>query len=770
MLTRLPSLPRPPRPRRSRRRPLLLALLLPALLLLAAGPSLFAAEIRGRVVGARGEPLARVQISLLATQRQAITSDDGRFAIAGLAPGNYVLQANAVGYWLINVQFSLASGEIAKDFAITLAPDNSTPTSTVTVQGDLFQGTDSPAILKANLTPEEVRETSTVLADDPFRSIQALPGVSAAGNDDFLAQFSVMGAQYQTIGIYIDGIYVPAPFHGVQITETEGATLSIFTTDTLQDITLLPAAYPEKYGDDVGAALTLQTRDGSRSAPVYRLSAGLADSEADGEGPLGHAKRASWLASARKSYLGWLFLSRLNDTSDDGEFSDADLKLDDNLTPAQRLDFYAVGGPTTYQLVHPSSPPGPDDIDRVTDNFLLGRAGWSWIVDPRLFVEAHAAELQQPGRESNVSHQPLDDSHYAEWVAAGSVVSAWRTSQTLEGGWMARRANASYTQTIYNPTPLTAEQSSSHAEGWKNDGYVQQSSSLFTNRLNVVGGLRVDTAALFDVHPLSPQLSAAWQLRPATQLQLGFGRYHQFNFPAYSGRLDPGCSASTESLQSANHYTAALDQRLTASIRARLLLFDRSDALSDATTITGACPFAPAFPGFQTLSHDYSRGAQIVLQSRDANRLSGWIGYTLAWARENYYNFGVSPGAAADWSSYYPTLGDQRNTLNLFANYRLTPTLNVGGKFLYGSGYPVPNGELNPLRLGDYQRLDLRAEKDWAFHRWKLAAYFELLNTTSHNNPIYFYTSYAGATGNTGTVVTGQGLPITPTASLAFEF
>ena len=428
-----------------RERPIVLALLV----ILFAG-SLFAAEIRGTVVGVRGEPLARVQISILENQRQAITRDDGSFTIPGIAPGDYTLQANAVGYWLINVRFSLAPGEETKSFAITLTPDNFTRTDTVQVKGDLFQGTDSPAILKTNLTPEEIRQTSTVLADDPFRSIQTMPGVSAAGNNDFFAQFSVMGAQYQNVGIYIDDILVPVPFHGVDV--TEGATLSIFTSESLQDITLFPAAYPEKYGDDVGAALELETRDGSRTAPVYRISAGLADSEADGEGPLGRLrKQGSWLASARKSYLGWLFRDRLNDASDDVSFYDADLKLNYDLAPNQRIDFYGIGGPTSYQLVHPSTALGPNDIDKVTDEFLMGRIGWRWAVDPRLLVEAHGAHFQQPSTESNIDDNPSTTAT----TRSGSLQAAWFAigikTRRLEGGWMARRVSTGVEQTILQP-------------------------------------------------------------------------------------------------------------------------------------------------------------------------------------------------------------------------------------------------------------------------------------------------------------------------------
>jgi hypothetical protein len=726
--------------------------------------SLFAAEIRGKVVGVRGEPLARVQVSILETQRQSITGDDGAFVITGIAPGDYTLQANAVGYWLINVRFSLSAGEETKDFEITLTPDNLPRADTVHVKGDLFQGSDSPAILKTNLTAEEVRETSTVLADDPFRSIQTLPGVSAAGNNDFLAQFSVMGAQYQNIGIYIDGILVPSPFHGAEITEGEGASLSIFNTEILADIQLFPAGYPEKYGDDVGAALALETRDGSRTAPVYRISAGLAESEVNGEGPLGSQKKGSWLASARKSYLGWLFRTRLNDTSDDVAFYDADLKLDYDIAPNQRVDFYGVGGPTSYQQVHPSTPPGPNEIDRLTDNFVLGRIGWHWVVDPHLLVEAHGGYFQQPNDESNVEGQSLDDAHYTERVPAGSLVWSWQEDQTLEGGWMARRASADYRLTIYNPSGSRG-QSEGEAEGWKNDGYVQQSSALFSNRLHLVGGLRLDTAALFDVHPLSPQISAAWQVASATQFQLGYGRYHQFDFPASAvPDLAAGCSVTPESLQAANHYIAAVEQRVAESTRVKLLLFDRNDDLSVGESVTAGCQSPFESNAFETVSRDYSRGVQIVLQSRTANRLSGWIGHTLAWARESFYNLGTGLNPVSFWSPYYPTLADQRNTLNLFANYRLTPTLNLGGTFLFGSGYPVPKGQANPIRLGDYQRLDVRAEKDWAFRQWKLAAYGELLNTTNHYNPRYFYTN------NSGSAVTGQGLPITPTMGVAFEF
>ena len=723
-----------------------------------------AAEIRGKVVSVdRGEPLARVQVAVLVeAQREAlataITVKDGSFVIQGLAPGHYILRLNAVGYRLITVEFSLAADEAAKEFDVTLAPDNFRRTERVEVKGDIFQGPDSPAINEINLTSSEIRETSTVLADDPFRAIQTLPGVSASGNNDFFAQFSVMGASFENTSIYIDGILVPSPFHGTNI--TEGATLSILTSETLEGIKLLPVAYPEKYGDAVGSALDLQTRDGSRTAPIFRASVGLADTELLGEGELGKSRKGSWLASARKSYLGYLTRSRLTDTSTDVSFYDGNLKLIYDLRPNQTLSFYGVGGHTRYELVNPHLNLTPNTIKSGTNDFMLGRGGWRWTVNPHLLVDTRVAYLQSPESLSNLYRQSLENDHHAEWVVGNGLVWSWQKDHVLEGGWMGRRVTNSRTATFYDPDDTVVGHEYNRGMGWKNDGYVQEASNFFGNRLHVVGGLRLDSAALFNVHPVSPQVSASIQVASATQLQFGVGRYNQFDFPASPPFLYKGCPASGEFLQTANHFSAGVEQRIGESGRLKITLFDRQNAHSlDSSGYNFVTKTCYSSRGFQSYDRDYSRGAQIVLQSRTANRLSGWIGYTLTYARHSYL-YDRNP-------FYVPTLDDQRHTLNVFASYRISPSVHLSGKWLFGSGFPVPSNN-NAIREGDYQRLDVRAEKDWAFTRWKLALYGEVLNLTNHNNRRYFYTSRNP--DGTFSVVTGQGLPIVPTVGVAFEF
>lgn len=740
---------------------------------------LHAAEIRGKVVSVDGgEPLARVQVAVLVEGQRdpvasAVTTNDGSFVIEGLAPGPYTLRLNAVGYRLITVAFSLAADEAAKEFDITLVPDNVRRTEKVEVKSDIFQGPDSPAINEMNLTSTELRETSMVLADDPFRAIQALPGVSAAGNNDFFAQLSVMGTPYEDVSTYIDGILIAQPFHGISDV-AQGATLSLLTSETIGDVKLLPAAYPEKYGDAVGAALDIQTRDGSRTAPIFRVSIGLADTELLGEGQLGRKRRGSWLASARKSYLGYLLRNRLNDTFTDISFYDADLKLRYDLTPAQTLTFYGLGGHTLADLVHPPNQLQAGEFKRGTNDLMLGRLGWHWTLNPHLLLETRFAYLSAPLKEWDLNNNVINDYRDREWVAGSNLVWAWRKDQVLESGWTTRYVNSGFGNASGSPTASFVSLNS----GWRNDGYVQQASSFFGNRLHLVGSVRVDTASQFEVHPVSPQLSASLPVSHSTTMQFGVGRYNQFQFPAspYIWVSGEQCAPNGEYLQTANHFSAGVEHRIGEGTRIRATFFDRQNQRQFAS---GGC--LPEFPrfGFHSLGTNYSRGVQFVLQSRSANRLSGWIGYTYTHARENSF-FGYQAQSGGPFitilSPEYPTLEDQLHTLNAFASYRLSPSVHLSGKFLYGSGFPIPSGYVditkNPprfvgwdaTRLGDYQRLDLRVEKDWAYARWKLALYGEMLNLTNHYNPRFV------ENGGSNTIITEQGMPITPTAGVAFEF
>jgi carboxypeptidase family protein len=755
-------------------------------LLILASVATRAAEIKGKVTNTvGGETLGRVEVSVIGTKFSAITSPAGEFTIPHLPPGNYILRLNAVSYRLLTIPFTLATDADVKEFSITMVPDNFHHTDRVEVRGDVFQVSDSPATTEMNLTSSEIRETSTVFADDPFRAVQTLPGVSAEGNNEFFAEFSVMGAPFANVGVYVDDVLVLNPFHEIG-NFSEGASLGVLTSEVVEEMKLLPAAFPERYGDADGAALDIHTRDGSRSAPLFRISAGIAASEILGEGWFGSSRKGSWLASARKSYINYLVHGRISNAADVG-FEDADLKLSYDITPRQNVNLFATDGHTTMAMNDQAVLATVQYASGKSD-FTLARAGWRWALSPRLLLDARAAYIREPDELFNNMNMLLTKTDHREWVGGAGVSWAWAPDQVLQAGLSERQTRDSeYQVGITSSGQL--QPFSYGGSGRRPSAYVEEASELVHGRVHVLGSLRWERFQEYLPQRFSPQISLALRASRTTEFQFAAGKYSQFSNFSF-GPPSGECVAVAALPIESQHYSAALEQRIGENTRVRLQAFERKGFNSLGVTPFGqldpaSCPVVQPLSG-GTFKRDYARGAQLILQRRSANRLSGWIGYTLMAARERQYKIAVPyPPYSLFFDSgfYYSTLEDQRHSLNLFATYRLRPTLNLSGKFLYGSGFPIPGGTfeqigngqfvptgINTARLGLYQRLDARADKDWAFQRWKLTLYGEVLNLTNHYNGRFAYES--GIDPNTGKVLvkTLQGLPITPTVGLAAQF
>ena len=755
-----------------------------AIVLTAA--SSYAGEIKGKVSNAvGGEALGRVEVVVLETKAATITSFGGEFSIPNIAPGHYTLRLNAVGYRLIKVPFTVENAGEIKEFSITMVPDNFHHSDRVEVRGDLFQVSDFPATTELNLTSSEIRETSTVFADDPFRAVQTLPGVSAEGNNEFFAEFSVMGAPFSSVGVYIDDVLVISPFHEIG-NFSEGASLGVLTSEVVEEMKLLPAAFPEQYGDADGAALDIRTRDGSRSAPLFRISAGIAAAELLGEGWFSSSRKGSWLASARKSYINYLVQSRVSNAADVA-FEDADLKLSYDLTPRQNVNLFATDGHTNMSM---SDPAVLEDIEYASgrSDFTLARAGWRFAVTPRFLLDARAAYIRQPDSLYNNMNVLLTKTDHREWVGGASLSWAWAKDHVFQAGFSERRMMDSEALTGLTTNGQFQLYSYTGA-GLRQSTYAEQASGLLHGRVQILGSLRWDKFQQFFPQRFSPQISLALRATHSTQFQFAAGRYSQYSNFSY-GPPQGECLAEDGLPVRSEHYSAAVEHRFGENTRIRLQGFERRGFYSLGVIplgqpVAGECPVLQPLPG-GTFRRDYARGTQLILQRRSANRLSGWIGYTLLAARQRQFSIPAPYppySLLSDSGFYYSTLEDQRHSVSIFATYRLRSTLNLSGKYLYGSGFPIPSGTfavlgngqfletgINTTRLDPYQRLDVRADKDWAFQRWKLTLYGEVLNATNHYNGRFAYES--GIDPNTGKtlVKTLQGLPITPTAGLVAQF
>jgi len=726
-------------------------------------------EVRGDVVDARGgERLGKVQVTLVGTSFRATTGAHGNFDIIGVPPGDYVLDVSTVGYHLVKRPFHLNAGE-TQEFEIVLAADTLSQTNTVEVKAGPFDVApqDSPSAL--TLSGNDAKNLGSVLADDPLRAVQDLPGVTS--NDDFDARFALRGADFSRIGLYVDGVLLHDPFHNLP-GQTLPASATAINGDLVDEMQLYEGAWPVRFGDRSAGVLDVETREGSRSETLLRAEASASNAGAMAEGPLGKKKRGSWLVAARKSYLQYL-LERIDPGSGlaiGGE--DVQARLDYDVTSKNHLTFYSLESYSNLNQAG-ASQYGPYTLAFAGYHYTLANLGWQYTPTGKLILTTHAAWMREKFGDNGPDSFLLGQGYYGEWVWNTTATWMWQANCPLDAGWSMRRLRDAGFLLEFDGNVLPVNQNW-NGTALLDGGYVEQSCSVLGGRLRLTGGARWDRDSADGISATSPAASANIGLTKSTHLQLAFGQYVQFPelsvlYSALGGRgLLPMRS---------NQATAAIEQRLGERTRIRVETYNRADRdlifqpFIDPRILSGEIFLPPANPLFENSLRGYARGAEIFLQRSSANRFTGWISY--AYGRTGMHD-GVSGAQfVADW--------DQRDTINFYGSYRLRPSINLSARATWGSGFPIPgfftavNGNYylasvrNTARLGTYERTDVRINKAWTRDKWKITLYGEVINVTNRTN--YLYQGLDGVNPQTGQayLVLDTMFPILPSAGLMFE-
>jgi hypothetical protein len=728
--------------------------------------------IRGSVVDSQGgEPLSSVAIRLAGTAFRATSDASGHFRLPNLPPGDYTLDVSTVGYHLARKTFRLDAGE-TKEFEIALTPDTLRQTQTVEARSTPFDTLrqDSPATL--TLSGNDAKNLASVLADDPLRAVQNLPGVTS--NNDFDARFSLRGADYSRIGLYLDGVLLHSPFHTLEGQNVQGSATA-FNGDMVEEMELHEGAWPERFEDRTAGILDVHTRDGSRDQVIFRFTASASNAGGMAEGPIGRKKRGSWLVAARKSYLQYIFERTFPNTTYIFGFEDVQGRLAYDLTSRQKLTLYVLDSFSSLDRGNRSSL-GINSLAGAGYHYTLGNFGWTDALSPRLLLTAHGAWMREKFENTNPTGLPLANGFYGEWVGNASATWMWNERSPLDFGFSVRQLRDSG-QNLQYQNAATSIRFLDRANGTAthSGGFAQQTWNGLAGRLHLAAGARWDRENYDAVSALSPQASAALSLTGSTRLQLGYGQYVQF--PELSVLASPLGGRALLPMRS-NQAIAAIEQRFGERTRLRLEAYNRADRdlpnqpFYDPRLLpTGAIFVPPANPLYYNSERGYSRGVEIFLQRSSANRFTGWISYA-------YGHTEMRDGITlARFASDY----DQRHTVNIYGGYRLRPTVNLSMRCSYGSGFPIPgyltrigpsyylSTTLNQLRMPDYLRADLRVNKSWVHDRWKITLYGEAVNLTDRTN--YGYDSFNGYNSKTGqaNITLDTMFPILPSAGIVLE-
>jgi len=735
------------------------------------------AGIRGKVVDARnGQPLANVAVQLGDHAYSAVSNAAGEFAFGDVAPGDYVLKAIAVGYRLTTADVHLTNREV-QSFQVILSPESLRRTDTVLVKsGPISAPAAADSLGEFSLNGEQLKNLGSVLADDPLRAVQAIPGV--ASNDDFESRFSLRGADFNRIGVYLDGVLLHEPLHTLDGGGTSGSA-SVFNSNLIENVNLYEDAYPERFQDSSAGALDMHMRDGNRDDYSYRIFANFASAGVMAEGPLPRFRQCSWTGAFRKSYLQYLLQQTLTDPSMAFGIEDGQGRLSCDVSPKNAVTLELIDSNTDLDRSSMRSNLSDNSLMLAHQRFAIANLGWRYTPDDKLLISSHAAWMQENFDNQNPDQEALGAGNYRESVLNTNVAWMWNPRSPLNAGVSVRNIrDAGFSEDFLGPGAANVLDTYG-GSGTLSGGFLEQSWSIAEDRVLVSAGGRWDHHSIDRVTAFSPHLGATFSPWHSLRLELGWGQYVQY----------PEIAQLTASLGSpnllpmrSNHAVAAVEQRLGESTRLRAEFYDREDRdliwqpLLEARLV-GGVPVGPAAnPMYTNSLQGHARGVEIYLQRFSANGLSGWVSYA-------YGSTWMHDGVTGD---SFPSDYDQRHTLNVYVSQRLRPTVNLSIRETYGSGFPLPgylqpvNGQLaaggqsmyitaerNCWRFGPYERTDLRVNKSWAHRRWMTTLYAEVMNLTNKTN--YRFDSVDAYGGGRAWVVLDQMFPILPSVGVLFE-
>ncbi len=739
-----------------------------------------AATLNGRVVDAEtGAPLAAVLVATTDPDRRAVTDATGRFVLSDLPPGPRTLVVSLVGYTLARPEVTVpARGDatgVANDeggLVVPLSPGAGAYTEQLTVRGS--DTTTRPAApVEFRMRSADLQELRGVLADDPFRAIQAMPGV--ATGDDFRAEFSVRGSDIRQMGFALDGVPAPWLVHGPRAVNDTG-TVAMVNADVLSEIALTSGASPQVYAPRTGAWVQSTMREGSRDA--VRLTGSLSGTGVSGvlEGPLGRGRRGSWLVSARKSYIDWL-ISRLNlDTQDDSRFgfTDAQSAWVYDVTPAQQVRVSAVGGRSRYRETNTTPNANGLAVADASTGFAV--LAWRSSIGPSLVVTQRLTGAVRRYQNRGDFGQELD--HGTESTAGyrADATLAGRRGTTIDLGVSADRDDARYRTRLFagtSATTLALRGSAAWSHERSRTGAYVRGRLAPASTVALDLGVRADHDTRLDAGAASPWLLARWS--PSARITLAAGAAVSWQAPDLE-MLPLAASSTMPGLERARHADLSADVAIAAGLRVQVSLYDRAETgtlrfdTAMSRLLNGVVRTPAASNLWLNAIDVHARGVEVTMRRAGAGVVSGWISYGYGSTRNTDRATGV--GYAGDF--------DQRHQVNAYASARLGARTSVGAKFRYGSNFPLTaylagrwdalqaGATRNAVRLPAYARLDLRAGRTVLWGARRITLFAEVLNALDRDN----IGRTTGTIRTTGVVsgFTESLFPRIPSAGVRIEF
>ena len=734
---------------------ILLALLLNVTSLLAQQGTL-----KGQVYSTKSnEPLESASVRVQGTSLGARTDVQGRFVISGLKPGFVRLIVSMLGYETTTSAEVQVIGNQTSFIDIALDEASTSLTEVVVRPNMRLKRVESPLSLQT-LGIKQI-EKNAGANRDISKLVQTLPGVGAT--DPNRNDLIVRGGGPSENVFYLDGIEIPVINH-FSTQGASGGVVGMINPDFVREISFYTGAFPASRTNALSSVMEIKQRDGDTDRMHVKASVGASDAALTIEGAL--SEKSSFIASARQSYLQWLFKAiKLPFLP---TYNDFQLKYKHRFNAHNELTILGIGAIDDMSLNTKLQSTG-SEVQRYILSYLPRYKQWNYTVGA--VYKHYGAEHTDSWvlsrnmlRNSSVKHQSNDPTlpklseYQSDETESKLRYERMYTTLPFKLSFGAGLRYADYRnraeRLVYQSGKVIPLSYDAHIRLLAYSAFAQASDEYLDRRLKIGLGVNLVGNTLNSVmsNPfpqLSPRLSVSFALTDDIDLNANFGRYAmQPSYTSMGYQAPDGTYPNKMRLRYIMSNQAVLggEYHLGSYLHFSAEGFYKSYSAYPISELEGISLASKGTEYGQVgaeaaLSTGEGRayGAEVVARLMPWHQFSATATYTLF--RSEFTNkAGI----------YRPSSWDTRQMLNLLLSYRLGKSWYLSASWRYSGGAPYTPIDMelstdkvawavtnraypdytrfNTLRLPAKHQLDLRLDKEFYFKRWMLNLYLDVQN------------------------------------------
>lgn len=792
--------------------------------------------ISGTVIDAQSkETLINATVYDLSLQIGTTTNAHGGYSLSFPVP-DVNLTVSFVGYQPWHSSFQLQG-----DTTMVIALEPQPNLKEVIVKGQaLSQWIKNVQPGQTNFPIFTVKKLPNLLSEsDLIKTIQLLPGVKTG--TEGMAGLFVRGGNMDENLYLMDGVPIYNPSHLLGF-------FSTFNSDAVKNVEFYRGSFPARFGGRLSSIVDVRLKDGDMQEYHGNISIGLISSKFNLEGPI-FRNKTSFNISGRRTYtdliasplIKKIASNEYNKTRAGYYFADANAKITHKFSDDNQISVYAYWGNDKlrykeheknfyyYSDYNPDTGENEEkrsellgiynqDLSWAWGNFITA-AEWNYNITNRLncntslsynrYMSKIRSKIYSEDIDPLLTMFSLDRRHFNSGIQDWAAKSDFTFSVNP---WNKIRFGGNYTYHTFIPetshtllknnsnqeeNSTGAEDINSKIKGPEMAVYAENEMAL-GKRVRINPGLYFSAFRVKGKNYFSVQPRISIQYTPAEHLSLK-ASYTEMN--QYIHLLSSGSFNLPTDLwvPVTNQIRPMYSRQVAGGIYYRFKqqwdfsLEGYYKTMNHQIDYVEGASIMPDYRHWDekvAMGKGLAYGMEVQLQKSNG-KTTGWINYTLAWAKRRF------PQGEVNYGEWYPAKYDNRNGVNIVVMHKFNKRFDISAIWVFNSGSrttlalerynsvsTLPGGDQsihkqqiehydyrNNYRMENYHRLDLgfnfHKQKRRGIRTWSINLY----NSYCRLNPFYLYADEESVNGKKRAILGKSTLfPIIPSFSYTFTF